>query len=112
MLPILFLAASALRCNLNALDPEERALHGKATRQLAQSIRQRVELDRGYRLQFNLREISAAALVEWISHERRCCPFLRFDLQFDPEQGPVWLSLTGPEGAKEILKGAFSKPKD
>jgi hypothetical protein len=38
-----------------------------------------------------------------IDVERRCCPFLRFDLTVEPEVGPVRLALSGPPGVREYL---------
>jgi hypothetical protein len=111
VLPTLLLAAAAaIRCNLNALNPEERALHGKDTKRLVQLVQKREELADGYRLQFRPSETSASFLLEWISHERRCCPFLRFQLEWEPESGPVWLTLRGPEGTKELLTDALRSP--
>lgn len=100
-----------IRCDLNALTPEERALHGKQTKILTQSAIEAQVLPTGYRIKFNPAETSAATILDWISHERRCCPFLKFQLEFEPEAGPLFLSLTGPEGTKEILKGAFAQVK-
>jgi hypothetical protein len=42
----------------------------------------------------------AAAVIEV---ERRCCPFLRFQLVVEPGGGPVWLEVTGPEGTRDFL---------
>lgn len=111
-LPVVLMAAlesGTIRCNLEALSKEERALHGRMTRAIAESVREQVELPRGFRWRFVPGETSPALLVEWIGHERRCCPFLRFQVEFEPEGGAIWLTLTGPEGAKEILREAFAR---
>ena len=46
-------------------------------------------------------------LLEQISRvidaERRCCPFLRFQLTVEPDGGPVLLAVTGPTGTREFL---------
>jgi hypothetical protein len=42
-----------------------------------------------------------AAVVE---AERRCCRFLRFALAVEPGDGPVALTVTGPEGTAEFLE--------
>lgn len=113
IMPILLLAAAgAVRCNLNALTPEERMLHAKSTAALKLAIKEQRELPDGYKVRFLLSDLSPFTVMEWVAHERRCCPFLRFNLEFEPENGPAWLTLTGPEGTKEVLKGAFQKPKD
>jgi len=45
-----------------------------------------------------------AGLLEVIVAERACCPFFTFELIFTPDQGPLWLRLLGPEGAKEVAR--------
>jgi hypothetical protein len=52
--------------------------------------------------------IALAQLAEWISFERKCCPFFKFEIELEPESGPVWLSLTGRAGVKEFILAAFA----
>ncbi|MGH2362268.1 MAG: hypothetical protein ACRDGM_17225, partial [bacterium] len=40
---------------------------------------------------------------DWLLLERRCCPFLRLELCFEPSGGPVWLRFGGGPGVKEFL---------
>lgn len=64
------------------------------------------ELEGGYAYSFpsdNLTEIAAM-----IDLERQCCPFLRFRLTVEPNGGPLWLELAGPDGTKEFLREIFS----
>lgn len=44
------------------------------------------------------------ALATMIDAERRCCPFLRFEVVAEAANGPVWLEVTGPEGTREFLE--------
>ena len=66
------------------------------------------ELPDGYELRFPGSAEWAAKLTEFIANERACCSFLAFELVFQPNQGPIWLRLRGPEGAKEFMKGMLS----
>ncbi len=50
------------------------------------------------------RKVSIVELATWIDDERRCCPFLDLAIEKEPQDGPLWLRLTGPEGVKEFLK--------
>jgi hypothetical protein len=43
------------------------------------------------------------AVAAMIDAERRCCPFLRFELVVEPGGGPVWLEVTGPPGTAAFL---------
>ena len=46
-------------------------------------------------------------VVEHISRDRLCCGFLRWTLRVEPEQGDVWLSMTGTAAAKQLLFESF-----
>lgn len=63
----------------------------------------------GFRWSF--REVNGllndVALV--IEAERRCCQFLRFRLTFEPDGGPLWLEVSGPEGTQEFLRSMLIK---
>jgi len=65
------------------------------------------ELPDGYALRFPGTDEWLRRLAEFVAAERRCCPFFAFTLQFEPDHGPIWLSLRGPEGVKEIVASEF-----
>mgnify|MGYP003579745153 CR=1 FL=1 len=60
-------------------------------------------LTNGYRLRFSQTEDVLPLIAQTIDAERRCCPFLRFDLAVEPDLGPIVLDLTGPSGTREFL---------
>lgn len=68
---------------------------------LARRAAKREEIAEGIRLGFSPDAIAAIAAT--IDAERRCCRFLRFDLTVEPDDGLVWLTLTGPPGTRELL---------
>ena len=43
------------------------------------------------------------ALATMIDAERRCCPFLRFQVVAEADNGPIWLDVTGPAGTRDFL---------
>ena len=49
-------------------------------------------------------------IVEMIVAERKCCPFLTFELIAQAGMGPVMVCVTGPAGAKDFLKALFCNP--
>jgi len=53
------------------------------------------ELSHGIAVQIATECMALGQLAEWISFERKCCPFLEFRIDIAPKSGPVWLSLTG-----------------
>jgi hypothetical protein len=48
-------------------------------------------------------------IAKMIAAERQCCPFLTFELVAPPNAGPVIVSVTGPAGAKELLRTVLGK---
>jgi len=58
----------------------------------------------GMRWQFSPSSELLVALAAMIDAERRCCPFLRFQVVAEPDDGPVWLEVTGPTGTRDLLE--------
>ena len=67
-------------------------------------IQDRRELPDGYAYQFPGDAEWATKLIELINAERQCCSFIHFELDFEPEQGPIWLKMRGGEGVKAYLQ--------
>lgn len=72
--------------------------HVEATRELAD----------GYAFRFPGDADWVARLAEFIAFERACCQFFTFELTFAPELGPIWLSVRGGEGVKEVARSFMS----
>ena len=58
----------------------------------------------GLRVKFDDDQETLAAVLEWISIERACCPFLSFNLLWRPDGGAVELDLVGPSGTAAFLE--------
>jgi hypothetical protein len=100
-----------IACNLTAIPVEHRDTHQALANYLLTEAAGAVqELADGYAIRFGADHY--AAVVAFIAHERLCCPFFTFTLEVTPAAGPIWLRLTGPDGAKELLQGelGFSLP--
>jgi hypothetical protein len=61
------------------------------------------ELTNGHRLLFALADGTLELIARAIDAERRCCRFLRFRVTVEPNEGPILLDLTGPEGTGDFL---------
>jgi hypothetical protein len=94
-------------CNAKALNPEERARHQKLTEKLLALRNATAEVDKGYELQFQPRDVSLAELAEWVVMESRCCPFFDFHIDLEQEGALVCLRLTGKEGVKHFIQAKF-----
>ena len=96
-------------CKLDAISAAQRTRHSELAARLADAVSERRELADGYTLRVVVEKIDLAAAAEWITLERKCCPFLRFQLEAEPDDGPVWLRLTGATGVKEFLRSELSR---
>jgi hypothetical protein len=102
-----------LACDLGALDPASRARHADVTQQLWAQVRGVEELSNGYSLRLPATDAALLLAAEFITRERRCCPFFEFNLSASAEA--ACLSLTGAGGVKaflaaEILSGRGGDP--
>lgn len=91
-----------LACVSDAVPSEERASHLELTRRLVGAARERVEVEGGFGFRFGPADL--ADVAAFVRNERRCCPFLRFRIEQEPDEGPVWLQVTGPDGTRDFLR--------
>jgi hypothetical protein len=91
----------AIACALSPAELETRAdrLSGLVGEALTS-----IELDDGFALAFAGDEETARRLFDFVIAERRCCPFFRFELVFEPNRGPVRLHLLGSEEVKSFAR--------
>jgi hypothetical protein len=91
-------------CRLDALTSEERGRHLALWKRL-QAARQEVrELENGYAIGFPGDNKTLMEVAEFVSRERRCCPFFTFEIKISEEGKPLWLSLTGSKGVKAFIQ--------
>jgi hypothetical protein len=60
-------------------------------------------LPEGLRLQFVPSAETLASIARAVEAERHCCRFLRFTVTVEPDEGPLTLDLTGPQGPREFV---------
>ena len=92
-----------LACHLSAIPQEQRAAHEATVRRIFAATQEVRELSMGYALRLPNETTILQDMVTYISNERLCCPFFHFTLEIEPEQGPVWLSLTAAVDVKDFL---------
>jgi hypothetical protein len=98
---------STFHCNLKALNTKERARHLLLTLEIERARVETIELANGFAFRFQDGTVSLADLAEWVSAERKCCPFFDFEIEQQADNGPLWLKLRGKEGAKAFMRGEF-----
>lgn len=99
----------ALACIPAAIPATERVSHFALGRQLFTELaEERLELPDGYALRF--RQEAFEAIARFVANERKCCPFLDFELEVARESGPLWLRMTGPDGTRRVLQAELNLP--
>ena len=99
--------AKPIACSLTAMTAEQRRRHTHLREQMQKGVKEIKELPDGYAFRFAADAKTVVSLAEFISLERLCCPFFKFELAVDGGDSPAWLRLTGGEGVKEFLQTAF-----
>jgi hypothetical protein len=95
-----------LACDLGALDADERARRSALASRTTARFREVQEVADGYAARLDPDPATAREALEWLLLERRCCPFLRLELSFEPSDGSAWLRFGGGPGVKEFLAAA------
>lgn len=94
----------SLACDLTAIPTDVREEQVLTAPQLFSTAQEVQELSNGYAIRFLNEAGKFMAIAKFIENERLCCPFFSFGLEIEPNNGPLWLKLTGGEGVKEILQ--------
>jgi hypothetical protein len=74
---------------------------------LASRATTRQETSDGYRLTFASTSESLQGITSVIDADRQCCRWLQFQLAVEPHGGPMVLTLSGPDGARDFLAALF-----
>ena len=94
----------SLACDLTAIPSDVREAHVITAPQLFAAAQEVQELPNGYAVRFLNEPGRFMGIAKFIENERLCCPFFNFGLDIEPNNGPLWLRLTGGAGVKEILQ--------
>jgi prepilin signal peptidase PulO-like enzyme (type II secretory pathway) len=94
-----------IACALDKAQFEERKA---LVDRLAQRAIERKAIPSGFALRFGRESELVSQLASFVELERACCPFLTF--RIDVRAGDsVWLELTGPAAAQEIIRELIPK---
>jgi len=99
-------AKESVSCNLEAMTPEERERYNEVKGKINASKNHVSELPNGYLFTLKAEKDMIQNVGEFLSYEKSCCPFFEFAVNIREET--LTFSITGPEDAKEIIKGVFS----
>jgi hypothetical protein len=94
--------AVTIACDMTAFSPEERAHYNVLRDRLMDAVTKTVETPSGFVLSVSA-AVTGRDVAEWLSLERRCCPFLDLALHLD-HAGPTRIELSGDPGTKDVLR--------
>jgi hypothetical protein len=97
----------SLACDLTAIPASVREEHLLTAPQLFGLAQEVQELPDGFAIRFLNEPGRFMQMATFVENERLCCPFFNFELEVEPNNGPLWLRLTGQEGVKELLRTTF-----
>ena len=98
-----------LACNMGVFTPPQRDVHLQVIDQLFQKVESVQQNENGYEFTLPNQTDLIIRIGEFIANERLCCPFLEFALKVTPNNKPISLLLTGPEGIHEFMRAEFSE---
>jgi hypothetical protein len=92
----------ALTCKLST--PEFQHRKSTVLAELKTRIRSAEETAEGFRYSWSGTDQMLDTLLDFIKAERQCCDFFKFELAIGTPADDIWLSLSGPPGAKEFIR--------
>ena len=95
----------AIACDLSALAPLERERYGALRSELKAASDSIESITTGVRLRIRS-SMSLADLAEWMTLERRCCPFLTISLGVGRD-ATTTIEIDGGDEASEFLREEF-----
>ncbi len=106
--PVQPAAEAPLACDLTAIASTDRPQHTDVAAYLfGDGLRERQELPDGYAFRYGADDFEVVS--GFIAQERRCCPFFSFVIELAAHDGPLWLRISGPDGAKEFIQSTFNQ---
>jgi hypothetical protein len=97
-------ADTAITCDLTVFSLSERIKHMALAKSLLGKARQVIEHEDGFTFVFEQSARLEMKIPDWVTNEKRCCPFFLFDLSRTDTPPSLKLRISGPNGAKEILR--------
>jgi hypothetical protein len=96
-----------IACNPDAIPTHMREQWVETGKQVYAAVQEVQALPDGYGFRLPADSAMLLKVAEYISNERLCCSFLHFTLEVEPDQGPVWLRLTGGGSVKAYMRILF-----
>jgi uncharacterized Fe-S cluster-containing protein len=95
-----------IACALN--DREFRERRKIVLQKIGSAIISTKELKNGFAYLFPFNDNLLTELADFVRFERSCCPFLKFKIIIESNNGDIWLEMTGARGTKDFLSTLFA----
>lgn len=92
-----------IACDLSALNEQEQQRRSQLASRLLDAAHEIVSVADGYMFRFDEAETDLREVAEFISLERRCCPFLELKIEIGNQKDSIDLHIHGREGVKEFV---------
>ena len=89
-------------CDRTSSTGDERREHQIALAGFREAIETSTEIQNGFEFQIGAK-FDLVSVARVIQFERRCCPFLSFEVRANAGAEPLWVRISGPEGAREVI---------
>lgn len=93
-----------IACDLTVFDSGERSEHIALAKELLGQAKGIIEHTNGFTFVFDQSPLVEEQIANWVSKEKRCCPFFFFELTTANTPPALNLRISGPDGAKNILR--------
>jgi len=91
----------ALSCSLTTDELQDRIALLRA--EIFPNLKRKVALEKGYIYYFEDKGDMADKILEFVSKEKQCCPFFKFDFSILPFKKGLALQISGSKGVKDFL---------
>lgn len=92
-------------CEVGAIPIDARDRWIETGKAIYAAVEEVLELPDGYALRFTPEQLMLVA--EYVSRDRLCCAFAHWSIVLEQGGGPLWLSMEGPEGTKDLLRQVY-----
>lgn len=95
-------------CVIDAIPADARDRWIEVGRRVYSLVEEIRELPDGYALRLPADRETLVTTAEYVSFDRICCAFVRWSIEVEPGNGPIWLRMTGPEGTKALTRSVLT----
>jgi hypothetical protein len=98
---------TAVACKPAGIPAELKHRWMEVGKQICGAVEELQELPDGYACRLPGDAATLVRAAEYVTLDRLCCTFVRWELTAEPNGGPLWMRITGPAGTKELARSVF-----